>query len=164
MHIAPLQRRAGAPVPFSIVHRSGKMPGRERVSTSMKIPILHNADLDRLETWVKYRKGLCSDCRASCCTMPAEVRMSDLVRLGVVDAFEAEEPARVAKRLIKEGIVERYHQRSGIFTLARLSNDDCVFLDGRTRRCTVYDKRPDTCRNHPQVGPRPGFCAYVRKT
>lgn len=131
----------------------------------MRIPVNHGADLDRLETWVKYRNGLCRDCHASCCTMPAEVRLSDLIRLGVVDAFEAEEPARnIAKRLIKAGIVERFNLKSGVFTLARLSNDDCVFLDVNTRRCTVYDKRPDTCRNHPQVGPRPGFCAYVQKS
>jgi Fe-S-cluster containining protein len=24
----------------------------------------------------------------------------------------------------------------------------------------VYEKRPNTCRLHPQVGPRPGYCPY----
>jgi Fe-S-cluster containining protein len=33
-------------------------------------------------------------------------------------------------------------------------------LDAKTRRCTVYDKRPNTCRLHPQVGPKPGYCPY----
>jgi len=28
----------------------------------------------------------------------------------------------------------------------------------------VYDKRPNTCRKHPQVGPRPNFCPYGAKT
>ncbi len=130
----------------------------------MKIPVHYAADLDRLETWVKYRNGLCRDCRATCCTLPAEVRMGDLVRLGLVDEFEAGGPAKdVARRLVKAGIVERYNHRSQLFTLARMSNNDCVLLDGRTRRCTVYEKRPDTCRNHPQVGPRPGYCAYMPK-
>jgi Fe-S-cluster containining protein len=27
----------------------------------------------------------------------------------------------------------------------------------------VYERRPDTCRNHPQVGPRPGYCAFRRR-
>jgi len=97
--------------------------------------------------------------------MPAEVRVGDLVRMGVVDEFEAQEPAKnIAKRLIKAGIIDHFNHKSGLFTLARLANDDCIYLDGQTRRCTIYDKRPDTCRNHPQVGPRPGFCAYQRRT
>jgi Fe-S-cluster containining protein len=125
---------------------------------------LPGADRERLETWVKYRNGLCGDCRATCCTLPAEVRVSDLVRMGLIDAFEAEEPPKlVARRLMKRGIIDHFHLRTGLFTLARLANDDCVFLDPQTRRCTVYDKRPDTCRNHPQIGPRPGFCAYAKR-
>lgn len=128
----------------------------------MKKAMRTGADLDRLDTWCKYKKSLCADCRASCCTMPAEVRASDLVRMGVVDAFEAEEPAKLlAKRLKKAGVIAHFNFKSEKFTLARLANDDCIYLDGLTRRCTIYDARPDTCRNHPQVGPRPGYCAYV---
>ncbi|MEX8496351.1 YkgJ family cysteine cluster protein, partial [Leptothrix ochracea] len=33
-------------------------------------------------------------------------------------------------------------------------------LDAQTRRCTVYEQRPNTCRKHPQVGPKPGYCPY----
>ena len=43
----------------------------------MKKAMRIGADLDRLDTWCKYKKSLCGDCRASCCTMPAEVRVSD---------------------------------------------------------------------------------------
>ena len=121
------------------------------------------ADLGRTETWMKFRNGLCDDCRASCCTMPTEVRISDLVRMGVVDAFEAEEPPKqIAKRLVKEGLVDHFSARNELFTLARLANEDCIYLDGRTRRCTIYPNRPEACRNHPQVGPRPGYCAYIQ--
>lgn len=127
----------------------------------MSKPLRSGADLDRLETWVKYKSSLCGDCRATCCTMPVEARMSDLVRMGLVDAFEAEEdPRPIARRLVKAGVVERYNFKSGLFTLVRLANGDCRYLDGVTRRCTIYAQRPDTCRNHPQVGPRPGFCAF----
>ncbi len=81
-------------------------------------------DVDRPATWTKYRNGLCDDCAANCCTMPVEVKLPDLVRLGLVDDFEAEqEPAKqIAKRL--------------------------------------YAQRPNTCRLHTQVGPRPGHCPY----
>ncbi len=44
-----------------------------------------------------------------------------------------------------------------------MSNNDCLYLDRKSRLCTIYDKRPDTCRNHPKVGPRPGYCAYKPK-
>lgn len=131
----------------------------------MRAQLIPAADIDRLDTWQKYRKGLCDSCNASCCTLPVEVRIGDLIRLGLVDEFEREEPLKhIAKRLQRDGVVERFHQKSGIFTLSRMSNDDCLFLDTRSRRCTVYDKRPETCRNHPQIGPRPGFCAYRPKT
>jgi hypothetical protein len=130
----------------------------------MKPQLIPAADIDRLDTWQKYRKGLCDSCNASCCTLPVEVRLNDLIRLELVDEFERGEPLKqIAKRLQREGVVERFHQKSGVFTLSRMSNDDCLFLDARSRRCTVYDKRPATCRNHPQVGPRPGFCAYRPK-
>ncbi|MBN8441337.1 MAG: YkgJ family cysteine cluster protein [Thauera sp.] len=119
-------------------------------------------DVDRLETWTRYRKGLCNDCAANCCTMPVEVRLPDLVRLKWVDAFEAEHepPKQIAKRLDKAGLIEHFNFRNSIFTLARRSSGDCGLLDPVTRRCTVYEQRPDTCRKHPQVGPRPGYCPY----
>jgi Fe-S-cluster containining protein len=75
----------------------------------------------------------------------------------VVDEFEKATAEEIAKRLQKEGIVERFNQKSGIFTLTRMSNDDCMYLDRKSRLCTIYDKRPDTCRNHPKIGPRPGI-------
>ncbi|WP_370448043.1 YkgJ family cysteine cluster protein [Chromobacterium violaceum] len=42
------------------------------------------------------------------------------------------------------------------------ANGDCLYLDAQTRRCTIYERRPNTCRNHPKVGPKPNFCAYTR--
>ena len=127
----------------------------------MKSP-LAIVDVDRPETWTKYRSGLCDDCAANCCTMPVEVKLPDLVRLGLVDDFEAEhEPAKqIAKRLTKTGLVEHFNFKNSIFTLARRASGDCHYLDAVTRRCTVYEKRPNTCRLHPQVGPRPGHCPY----
>lgn len=120
-------------------------------------------DVDRLDTWSRYRAGLCDGCHAHCCTMPLEVQLPDLVRLGWVDAFEAEheEPRLIARRLSKARLIEHFHHKSGLFTLARRANGDCQLLDAATRRCTAYAQRPDTCRLHPQKkSPRPGWCAY----
>jgi uncharacterized protein len=90
-----------------------------------------------------------------------EVKIADLVRMQLLDAFEAEEPPKaLAKKLKKSGVVEHFNFARGIFTLTRMANNDCIYLDGKTRRCTIYEKRPETCRNHPIIGPRPGYCAY----
>jgi len=119
-------------------------------------------DVDNCDTWTRYKSGLCNSCAANCCTMPVEVKLADLVRLELVDPFEAEheEPKQIAKRLQKAGLIERFNFKNNIFTLARRANGDCSNLDATTRRCTVYDKRPNTCRLHPQVGPKPGYCPY----
>jgi Fe-S-cluster containining protein len=126
-------------------------------------PITAYVDVDRLATWSRYRPGLCDRCVANCCTMPVEVRLADLVRLGVVHAFEAEHeaPKQIAKRLAKAGLIGHFSFKHGLFTLARRASGDCHFLDAASRRCTVYAQRPDTCRKHPQVGPRPGHCPFA---
>jgi uncharacterized protein len=82
---------------------------------------IRSVDVDRPETWTRYRAGLCNTCRANCCTMPLEVQLPELVRLGWVDAFEAEhEPAnRIAKRLIKEQLIDHFNHKQSLFTLAR---------------------------------------------
>ncbi len=127
----------------------------------MKTHLIATADIDRTETWQQFHKKLCASCRATCCTLPVEVRLDDLIRLGLADEFERGEPLKsIFKRLDKAGIAERFHQKTGMFTLRRMANGDCQYLDRETRRCTVYERRPDTCRNHPQIGPRPGYCAY----
>lgn len=76
-------------------------------------------DVDRPATWTKYRTGLCDDCAANCCTMPVEVKLPDLVRLGLVDDFEAQhEPAKqIAKRLTKAGLVLWLHSHWVLRTL-----------------------------------------------
>ena len=126
---------------------------------------IHIVDVDRTETWTRYRAGLCDSCVANCCTMPLEVRLPDLVRLGVVDPFEVEHeaPKQIAKRLEKAGLIDHFNFKREVFTIARRASGDCHFLDAKTRRCTVYEQRPDTCRKHPLVSPRPNHCPYGAK-
>lgn len=125
----------------------------------MTVYVPHNTD--NLKNWIKYKPSLCKQCMATCCSLPVEIDGSDLVRMELIDAFELEEPAKkIAKRLFKEGVIEHFHAKTGVYTLTRLANGDCLYLDQHNRRCTIYNKRPETCRNHPQVGPRPGYCAF----
>jgi hypothetical protein len=75
----------------------------------------NRVDVDRTDTWTRYRKGLCAGCAARCCTMPVEVRVPDLLRLGLVEPFEAEHetPAAIARRLQRAGIVRSLRGREG---------------------------------------------------
>ena len=121
-------------------------------------------DVDDTSTWIKHKQRLCSGCRANCCTMPVEVKIADLIRMGAITAFDADEPIKkLAKKLKKEGVVEHFNFKNQIFTLVRFANNDCLYLDPISRRCVIYEKRPDTCRNHPLIGPRPGYCPYEKK-
>jgi uncharacterized protein len=121
-------------------------------------------DINETSTWTKYRKRLCSQCSANCCTMPVEVTLSDLVRMGVITDFEAGEPIKkLAKKLKKEEIIEHFYFKKQVFTLVRFANNDCLYLDYKSRKCKIYNQRPETCRNHPFIGPRPGYCPYQLK-
>ena len=97
--------------------------------------------------------------------MPVEVGASDLIRLGVLTQDEVDQSIRkAAKRLKKEGIISTYREGTDLFMITQRSNDDCYFLDPKTRLCTVYEKRPNTCRDFPtRVGPRISFCPYNTK-
>ena len=124
--------------------------------------IPHYSRIDEPSTWKKYSTKLCRNCNAGCCRLPVEVNLSDLVRMEYIDAFELNDnPKIIAKRLAKQGVVEHFSQKTKLFTLTRMANGDCLFLDSGSRRCSIYNKRPDTCRNHPKIGPRSGFCAYA---
>lgn len=91
--------------------------------------------------------------------MPVEASAADLVRLGLLDEMEAGQITRATvRRLQKLGILDRYLAKTGIFLIAQRANSDCVYLDEKTRLCTVYDRRPEVCRQFPRIGPRPGFC------
>lgn len=96
--------------------------------------------------------------------MPVEVRLSDLVRMGIVSEDESlGSLKKVVNRLKREGIVTSYRQGSDLFMLTQKANRDCLFMDSKTRLCTTYDRRPDVCRQFPSVGPRPGFCPSISK-
>ncbi len=119
--------------------------------------------LNNLDRWTKYRKGLCESCLGLCCYMPVEVKVQDLIRLNILDEFHLELSEReMVKDALKHPAVLRYTPSTEKFTLKQKPDGSCFFLDDE-KRCTRYHVRPDTCRNHPQIGPRPGFCAYMKK-
>ena len=86
----------------------------------------------------------CSDCPAYCCAVYERVQVTprDIKRLArhfAVDYATAE------KRFTTTWQGERILRRKSdpIFVQA------CKFLDPQTRRCTIYNARPLTCREFP---------------
>ena len=122
-----------------------------------------NKDLP--STWKKYDASFCTLCKAGCCTMPVEVKSEDLVRLKVISSDEINNSVKkAAKKLKKLGIISSYREGTDYFMLMQRPNGDCYFLDFKTRLCTVYESRPETCRNFPAVqGTRTGFCPAEKK-
>ena len=123
-----------------------------------QIVIHHLSDLARTETWLKVsQRGLCDTCQSSCRTMPVEVKLPDLIRMGVVDEFRSRRAGQAdraaAGKKPASSPISISSTRSS--RLARRANNDCIYLDATTRRCNIYEQRPNTCRNHPQIGPRP---------
>lgn len=120
-------------------------------------------DKDKPWTWIKYKDGMCKACSGACCTMPVEIKGSDLIRLELTDEDELNaSPKKLSKRLIKEGIITSYRESSGNFMLTQKANGDCYFLNLKTRLCNVYEKRPSVCREFPAIGPKPQFCPANR--
>lgn len=115
------------------------------------------SDKDRPSTWKKYEQGLCQGCRGTCCSLPVETSLQDLVRLGLATKDEeTASPRKIAKRLMQSGHVQSFRARNGRYTLAQQKDGFCVFL--KNALCSVYSQRPDVCRQFPSIGPRPGFC------
>lgn len=120
-------------------------------------------DIDHPSTWIKYRDGLCQGCNAGCCQMPVEVKFDDLLLLEVVTEDDRHSSRRkLANRLTQAKIIQSYRQATDVFMLSQRSNRDCYFLNEKTRLCSVYEKRPEVCRQFPKIGPRPGFCPNTK--
>ncbi|MFM8269349.1 MAG: YkgJ family cysteine cluster protein [Pseudomonadota bacterium] len=115
-----------------------------------------------LKNWTKFKPSLCRSCFATCChDMPLEVSVADLVRLELVEEEEAAQGLKpIATRLKKQKIIQTFHPKKMVFVIAQKKNKDCIFLD-ENRRCTVYSKRPEICRQFPKIGPKPGSCPYI---
>ena len=90
-----------------------------------------------------YEKGLrfeCTGCGDCCTGAPGFVWVN------------RDEIATMAKKLGMSvaDFEQSYVRAVGIRkSLVEYSNGDCVFFDGNSRKCTVYDARPMQCRTWP---------------
>jgi uncharacterized protein len=90
-----------------------------------------------------YKDGLrftCTQCGDCCTGAPGHVWVN------------SEEITALAKllQLDVEQFEDQFVRRVGARkSLKEFPGGDCVFFDGRTRKCTVYDARPAQCRTWP---------------
>ncbi len=121
-------------------------------------------DPQRPSDWAKYKKGNCDHCWAGCCTLPVEVSVVDLMRLGLTTEEEAASSLKkLARRLLRIGMIQAFQPKSQLFVLEQRSGRDCIYLDDQSRTCTVYQNRPEVCRVFPKIGPRPGYCPSSKR-
>ncbi len=93
------------------------------------------------EPW--YRDGLrfgCLGCGYCCTGSPGYV----WVGAAEIEALAAAMGLDIPQ--FAEAFVRSVGRRK---SLVEMPNGDCVFFDGQTRRCRVYDVRPSQCRTWP---------------
>ena len=97
----------------------------------------------------------CAKCPAYCCSYDRiVVNKWDLKRLARHFGIDPETAQRrFTKRVEGEQVLR--HQRDKIF------GSICMFLDVKTRRCTIYEARPGVCHEYPDR-PRCGYYDFLR--
>jgi uncharacterized protein len=93
----------------------------------------------------------CDKCIAYCCSIYDRVQVNQRDVLRLAKHFRVT-PEVASKRFTKIFQGERILRRKA----DRLFGQACMFLDQETRKCTIYDARPQTCR----VFPEATRCAY----
>lgn len=96
----------------------------------------------------------CLKCPAYCCSYDRiDINKRDLARLARHFGVDIE-TARQRFTKIKRGDMVLRHQKDHIFPSV------CMFLDTKTRRCTIYEARPGTCHAYPDQ-PRCGYYDFL---
>jgi len=97
----------------------------------------------------------CLKCPAYCCSYDRIiVENSDLRRLARKFDIDTE-TARRRFTKIKDGEEVLRHQKDKIY------GSICMFIDTKTRRCTIYDARPGVCHEYPDK-PRCGYYDFLK--
>lgn len=97
----------------------------------------------------------CSKCPAYCCSYDRiEVTDKDLERLARHFGVTTEVAGKRYTKFWDDERVLR-HRKDEIY------GSVCRFLDNETRRCTIYEARPDVCREYPETA-RCGYYEFLK--
>lgn len=98
----------------------------------------------------------CSKCPGYCCSYPRiEVKDRDVKRLARHFGLEKAEAEKRFTRLYEPGERVLKHRKDEIY------GSICRFFDTDVRRCTVYEARPQVCREYPN-GNRCGYYDFLK--
>ena len=99
----------------------------------------------------------CAKCPGYCCSYPLiEIGKRDIARLARHFGLTYEQARqRFTKYDIGEKAAVLRHRKDKIF------DSVCQFLDQDTRRCTVYESRPQVCRDYPDSA-RCGYYDFLK--
>ena len=100
-------------------------------------------DNEMTESTPWYSAGLrfqCTQCGNCCTGGPGAVWVTE---------EEIRKIAEFRDQSIGEMKINHTKLIGGQVTLRDFANGDCTFLDGQTRRCTIYPVRPAQCRTWP---------------
>jgi Fe-S-cluster containining protein len=107
-------------------------------------------------TRIRYN---CLKCPGYCCSYPRiEVLDGDLARLAEHFGLSLEEAERRFTRRYRDAESDERilrHRKDHVYETI------CRFFDRRERRCTVYEARPDVCRQYPN-GSKCGYYDFIR--
>ena len=97
----------------------------------------------------------CAKCPAYCCSYERiSVSKRDINRLAAHFGIDADTASRRFTKTVEGERVLR-HQQDKFF------GSICMFLDTKTRRCTIYDARPGVCHEYPDQ-PRCGYYEFLK--
>lgn len=109
------------------------------------------------------KKFDCGDCLAFCCAVYPAVSVDDRDARRLAAHFDL--PLMIVLDLHTTTLVEG--GKSSTILKRKFDpafGECCTFLDTTARRCTIYDARPDVCREFPSVRAAPpgaeGRCCY----
>jgi Fe-S-cluster containining protein len=98
----------------------------------------------------------CSKCPGYCCSYPRiEVKDRDVKRLARHFDLGFAEAEKRFTRLYEPGERVLKHRKDEIY------GSICRFFDTEVRRCTVYEARPQVCREYPN-GTRCGYYDFLK--
>ncbi len=96
----------------------------------------------------------CMKCPAYCCSYESiTVGKRDLKRLAKHFGVDEETAEKRFTKVVEGDRVLRHQQD-------RQFRSVCMFLDTKTRRCTIYDARPGVCHDYP-AQPRCGYYEFL---
>ena|SRR2546423_1444223 len=98
----------------------------------------------------------CLKCPAYCCSYDEiAVGQRDINKLARHFGLEPDVAEARFTKTTKDGTVVLRHRKDDVFKSV------CIFLDSKTRRCTVYEARPGVCKDYPEH-PTCGYYEFLR--